>query len=273
MCDEGRYGYKHVHDDARVTQPYGLDADSNRVSLEWSDLPAEINRDFEKVAKSGRLAAVLSPHMTVEEAYLLATYVRGIDPEAILAVGPVPIEGEDETFANGFTIRAEKCPNRRGVEAIVSRMGGTLRTFDELVSQLGELNVKGIWVAGGYKTDWIDAATANKLADLSLVVVQDTLKSPAWEVATYQLPGVTFAERAGSYVNFADRLQSFTWAIRPPAGAMSDGQLLWRLLDKKGLYNPRSVMEELAREISYFSAAANGPVPATGIDLKLNQLA
>ena len=49
-----------------------------------------------KLEKAGRLGAVLSPHLTVEEAYLLVKFVRRIDPEAILAVGPVVVSGEDE---------------------------------------------------------------------------------------------------------------------------------------------------------------------------------
>ncbi len=44
---------------------------------------------------------------------------RQFDPQAVLALGPVPVVGKDETFTNGFTIRAEKCPNRRGVEEVV----------------------------------------------------------------------------------------------------------------------------------------------------------
>ena len=66
------------------------------------------------------MAAVISPHLTVEEAYLLAKFIRGIDPQAVLALGPVPVVGEDERFQSGFTIRAEKCPNRRGVEEVVA---------------------------------------------------------------------------------------------------------------------------------------------------------
>ena len=73
-----------------------------------------------RFAKAGRLAAVVSPFLTVEEAYLLCKLIRGIDAEALLVLGPVPAVGEDERFPKGFTIRAEKCPNRRGVEAIIA---------------------------------------------------------------------------------------------------------------------------------------------------------
>ena len=44
------------------------------------------------------------------------------------------------------------------------------------------------------------------------------------------------------------------------------------MLGRKGLYNAQAVLDEIAREILYFSAAAGG-VPEAGIDLKVNLLA
>jgi hypothetical protein len=70
-------------------------------------------------------------------------------------------------------------------------------------------------------------------------------------------------------VNRADWLQSAPWAIRPPLGVRADGSLLWELLGRKGLYNSRAVLEEIAREILYFSAVV-GPVIETGVDLREN---
>ena len=48
------------------------------------------------------------------------------------------------------------------------------------------------------------------------------------------LPGAAYAERDGSYVNRADRLQSVAWAIRPPVGVRTEGSLLWELLGPAG---------------------------------------
>jgi NADH-quinone oxidoreductase subunit G len=102
--------------------------------------------------------------------------------------------------------------------------------------------------------------------------VQDMFDSPLWQRATHQLPGAAFAERAGSLVNYADRLQSFTWAVRPPVGAWVEGHVYWQMLGRPGLYNPRAVLNEVAREILFFATAAE-PISAVGVDLKLNLLA
>ncbi len=268
MCDEGRYGLKHIHDPRRLTEPKRREGD-DYVNVEWPQLPAMLD---ESLRKAKRIAAVLSPHLTVEEAYLLATYVRQIDPDAVLAVGAVLTVGEDESFSSGFTIRAEKCPNRKGVEAVVLHFAGTLLTWDDFLTRLDQGDIDTAWVTAGYKKNWIDEETAARFSSLDTLILQDLFVSPLWDRATFQLPGASFAEREGSYVNYADRLQSFRWAVRPPAGVMVDGQLVWRLLEKTGLYNARQVLTEVSRELAYFTAAACD-IPEHGVELKMDELA
>lgn len=270
MCDEGRYGFKYVHRDDRQTSPRRRAAGATEAEgVEWELVLPEIEQALKK---AGHLAAVISPFLTVEEAYLLAKYIRQCDPKAVLAVGPIPIVGEDESFPNGFTIRAEKCPNRAGVEAVVSRIGGELISFDQFIGRIANEDFGGLWVSGGYPEPWIDDATASRLAAIPLVVLQDLFDSPLWQAATYCLPGVAYPERAGSFVNAAQRLQSFDWSVRPPAGCRVEGSIYWQLLGRRGLYAPTTVRQELARELVDF-AAASGEIPPVGVDLKVNQLA
>jgi NADH-quinone oxidoreductase subunit G len=263
MCDEGRYGYHHVHSDRRLTNVERKDGD-HWTLLEWSQVVRELDERFRSI---GRLSVVLSPHLTVEEAYLLGKYARSIDPQAMVVLGPVPVEGSDETFKNGFTIRAEKCPNRRGVEEVVTHFMGQVSTLDNLLVALDGSEPQAVWVSGGYKHDWIDEAAAAGLAQAALLVVHDLFESPLSSVASYRLPEVAFAEREGSYVNFNDRLQSVPWAIRPPAGVRSAGSVAWELVGGQGLYKSRRVLDEVAERIAYFAPAAE-PVGPLGVDLK-----
>ena len=268
MCDEGRYGFKYHHADDRVTIAQRQTADGDYHHLEWHDLIASLE---DELRRAGHLAVVLSPFLTVEEAFLLGQFVRGIDADAVLALGPVPVDGDDETYPNGFTIRSEKCPNRRGVEAVISGLQQKYVTWDEFVASVPNESLGAVWFAGGYPAEWNDASTAANFAGVPLTIVQDLFATPLWEQAQIRLPGVGFAERAGSFVNATDRLQSFEWAIRPPAGAMSEGQLLWQLMGRPGLYRPQEVLHELGREIAYFAVALDD-VPKVGVDLKINQI-
>jgi NADH-quinone oxidoreductase subunit G len=268
MCNEGRYGYAHVHSERRLTQPQRRDG-SGFAEVDWTGLPGEIGRQLREV---GRVGAVISPFLTVEEAYLLCKFIRSIDKNAMLAMGPIPVAGEDEYFPKGFSVLAEKCPNRRGVEAVLAHFTGKIIDFEEVVKSVEKGDIQGLWIAGGYKNDWIDEPAARRFEKFKLLIVQDLFPSPLTRLSTYQLPSGAFAEREGSYVNRADRLQSVPWAIRPPLGVRTEGSLYWELLGNAGLFNARTVLDEIARKIIYFSAAT-GTIPDVGLDLKVNLLA
>ncbi|MEN6450492.1 MAG: 2Fe-2S iron-sulfur cluster-binding protein [Thermoguttaceae bacterium] len=281
ICNDGRYDYPHVHDPRRLTAIGEWEAkgergegrgerDASAIGRKAAEVP--LGEIVSALRQAGRLAAVVSPYLTVEEAYLLCKLVRGIDAEAMLVLGPAPTVGEDERFPKGFTIRAEKCPNRRGVEAILAHFAHRILLFEDLLAELDHGTIGGVWVSGGYKRDWIAAPTAQRFERLKLLVVQDLFPSPLSERATYVLPGAAYAERDGSYVNRADRLQSVGWAIRPPAGVRPEGRVYWELLGRRGLYNSREVLAEVAREVLAFSAVTV-PVPEWGIDLRSNLLA
>jgi NADH-quinone oxidoreductase subunit G len=268
MCDEGRYGWKHVHDPRRATELQRRDGDGY-VNVEWSEAPQQIDK---QLRAAQNLAVVLSPFLTVEEAYLLAKYAKRINRNATIAAGHIPVVGDDEKFPNGFVIHAEKCPNRRGVEEIASRMNGGLMAWDEFLGNLATGEFDAVWVTGAYPDSWIDDDTAARFENVPLLIVQDLFPSPLWDRATWRLPCAAFAEREGSFVNYNDRLQSFKWAVRPPAGVMVEGRLYWRLLGEKGLYNARQVMLEVSGEMIYFAPALK-EVPDLGMDLKTAMLA
>jgi NADH-quinone oxidoreductase subunit G len=274
ICDDGRYSYHHVHREDRLVGVRRRVPEGSKL-VEWSAaveaIPAEL-------AGAQRLAGVFSPHLTVEEAWLLATLLRRQNPHAKLFLGPVPRSGQDEKFPGGFTIRAEKCPNRLGVEAVLWHFMGCLRTWEELLEELAAAAGNGtsaydaVWVAGGYIQPWMDEGAAARFAHVPLLVVQDLFPSPLAEAATWLLPAAAFAERDGSYVNAQYRLQSFCWAVRPPVGVWSQGQLYWRMLGRSGLFDARAALREAARDVSALSAAI-GDIPPLGIDLRTNLLA
>jgi NADH-quinone oxidoreductase subunit G len=269
MCDEGRYSYHHVHSPQRPTQLRRRQG-QELVPLDWPALVSELDR---LVRSGGRVAAALSPQLTVEEAYLLASYLRQAADRLVLGVGPVPVVAEDERFASGFTIRAEKCPNRRGVELIVERLGGQARDWPAFLAELQASPCEVVWLTGGYPQPWHDEATARAIRKAAgTLVVQDCWAGPLWELADYQIPGATFAEREGSFVSALWRLQSFRWAVRPPSGVLPEGALYWQLAGRRGLYRATEVLGDLAREMAVFSAVADG-VPPVGVDLRVRQLA
>ena len=268
ICNQGRYGYHHVHDAKRLAAPR-LRKDGKTVELNWNGLPEELKS---KLSTAGHLGGVLSPFISLEEAYLLAKLLRSIDPQAILAMGPVPTVGENQKFPGGFVIAAEKAPNRRGVEEILGYFMHKVLSFEDFLKEMQRIEFGGVWVSGGYKGPWIEESAARRFEKVPLLVVQDLFPSSLSERATYQLPAAAFAEREGSYMNRSDRLQTANMAVRPPWGVRAEGSLFWQMLGRKGLYHSRAVLDDLSREGLYFAPAAS-PLPETGLDMKINKLA
>jgi len=279
ICDEGRYGWHHLHDSSRIVEagrkaaraPHHGNGSSHSgfETIEWADVVARLRDDLKA---AGRLAVAVSPQLTVEEAWMLCAVAKSIDPAAFLAVGFVPTAEKDETFPGGFTIRGEKCPNRRGVEQVLGSYGAGGQTWEDLLAHVAAGKADAAWITAGHPGPWIDTATAATFAGLEQLVVQDLFESPLMQLATWRLPAAGFAERAGTWVNVAHRAQTFRQAIRPPAGVWPEGRLLWNMLGRRGLYDPVAVRHQIAESSASFAALA-GDVPSTGVDLRIHQLA
>src|SRR4051794_3990918 len=158
ISDDTRYSYKAVHDASRLRQSrklqYGAPADVSYAKA--IDEAATGIRDVMQTHGEGSLYALLSPMMACEEAYLLGKYIRSIDAQAALILGPVPTAGSDDVFKHydsgkeTFRIKAEKVPNAAGIRRVMDLLGGPRATFDELANPSDQLKkLHGGGVVGG----------------------------------------------------------------------------------------------------------------------------
>lgn len=247
----------------------------------WPDFLIQVRGAINEAAKhhAKKFLAVLSPFMTCEEAYLLCSYLRSVDKHVTFALGPVPVVGSDDHYPkrpNGravegeaikFTIRAEKCPNKRGVEAVLSHYDDQIRSFDWALAQIDQGHFEAAYVVGGYPEAWLDSSAVNRLSKLKLLIVQDILSSSLTDIADYVLPGSAFAEREGTVVNHSGLAQVQRLAIRPPAEAWSDGRILMNLASRTGLFNAQVVRAEMATRIAKFRGLGNGEVGEQGVQV------
>ncbi|MEY2796231.1 MAG: putative NADH-quinone oxidoreductase subunit [Planctomycetota bacterium] len=232
ITDEVRYGWKFVHSDARLTLPAmkSRDAFDPLKPVEaWREAVATVDAAMSACVsvKKKHLALLVSPMLSCEDAYNLARYALSIDADAMLAVGPVPFQGEDKTFPGGFTIRAEKAPNARGVRRVLEALAGgkpvaNAQGFEQAIAS-GKYGAA--IVTGNYPSDWVTPALAASLKSVETIVAIDTLPNAVTAMATVVLPGAAWVEKAGSFENATGRLQSFEQAIEPVEFAKSESQI------------------------------------------------
>jgi NADH-quinone oxidoreductase subunit G len=280
ICDEGRYSYKAANDLALLSAFY----------LKSAGGPAAIDVVLKDVAlnlkaiagRGGKTLAVLSPFLTVEEAYLFASYIKGLNPANVLAMGPVPIVGEDQTFKpdqtkgrtgdtsfvvpRPFTIHAEKCPNRRGVAAVLEHFEGSVVDFNSARTRAEGGEFEALYVASDAIDPWISDAQSEALRKgVKYLVVHDTNVTQLAQLADAVIAGATFAEKAGAYVNADGRLQYSAAALPPRDGSLPDLDVFAILLGR-GAAPIRSgdVLAELAGVIKGFEVGKTGHLPEFG---------
>jgi NADH-quinone oxidoreductase subunit G len=279
MCDEGRFNTGYINSEHRLKRPL-VRRDDTLVPATYAEaLPAVRNDLAQAVAGEGAaVAGVLSPFLTCEEAFLAAKFLKSLSGEVRLALGPVPVVGEDDTYPKDrrgrpvqpvkFTIRAEKCPNRRGVEEVLRHFQDEVLGFDDILRQAGAGHLKAVYLTAGYpprEGGWISEAQAETLKAVPLLIVQDLFASPASLRARYVLPAVSYAEKDGTFVNHRGLAQAIRWAIRPPRECRTDGQVLLDLLGRRGLVHAPSLRAELAREVPFFGPLGEGDLGEQGV--------
>ena len=130
--------------------------------------------------------------------------------------------------------------------------------------------LKALYALAGYPSPWLSAEQAKKLEKLNLLIVQDILPSPATAVAKYVLPGGSFAEKEGTFVNVNLLAQGIKRAINGPGESRPDGRIFMELLERRGLFHAPTLRQEIAREIAYFAPLGRGDLGAFGVFLGKN---
>ncbi|MGQ0767200.1 MAG: formate dehydrogenase subunit alpha [Gemmatimonadota bacterium] len=104
--------------------------------------------------------------------------------------------------------------------------------------------------------------------NLEFLAVQDLFLTETARYADVVLPGASFAEKDGTFVNTERRIQLATRAIEPPGNARGDLEIIIDLSQRIGLPTPFSdaaeVMDEIARVTPSWRGVSHQRLAATG---------
>ena len=277
MCDDGRLGYHYVNSSNRISKP-NLKSDSGADISSWKDIMLSLRSELKAVASKNAsgVAAMLSPFLTVEEGYLLATFIKSISPKAKLVLGPVPVVGEDDHYPKTrgsvpvnvkFTIRNEKCPNKKGIEEVIKHFEGEVVLVSDY---LNKNSPDALFIAAGYQGEevsWFDNNLLSQFKKIKLLITQDLFPSALTDASKYVIPSAAFSEKEGTFVNYAGLAQELHWACVPLKQVRTDGQVYLDLLERKGLLQASNIRDEISKSIPYFSRLAGGKLGSDGIHL------
>jgi formate dehydrogenase alpha subunit len=100
--------------------------------------------------------------------------------------------------------------------------------------------------------------TIKALADIDFLVVQDVFMTETAEYADVVLPGVTFAEKDGTFTNTERRVQQIKKALKPPGRAKEDWRIITDISKRLGYEMDYAGADEILVEIASLTPIYGG---------------
>ena len=194
-CDEGRLSYPFINEN-RVIRPAKKQGDQHEQITDAS-LIEQIAAALQKVGPE-KLTFVASAYESNENNAALKKLADALKVTDL----QYSAHEVENPYSDDFLIKADKNPNRAGVEKLGFRVftGGV---GGKVVLALDSLSAKDLQKLESEKPE--------------LLILLASNESASTQRADYLLPSAVFAEQVGSFTNFQKRVQSFEAAL-PPKG-------------------------------------------------------
>ena len=160
-------------------------------------------------------------------------------------------------------LNADRNPNTAGAQLT----GVATGDLPQIIDGIREGKIKALVVLGE------DVVEEELLQKLELLVAIDTLPGKATEQAQYVLPGATFTEKRGTFINAKHRLQRLNQAIPAPGIARPEWQTLVALLNELGADGAYLTLEDvfadMARSLPALAGLNLSKIGDGGVELDL----
>ena len=144
-----------------------------------------------------------------------------------------------------------------GVDELPTKIGLTIL---EMMQGIDNDEVKALWIMG--ENPVVSDPDANHvvktLEKLELLIVQDIFLTPTAKLAHVVLPGVSFAEKDGTFVNTERRVMRVRKAIDPIGDARQDWQIIQDISNRFGYAMAYNSPEDIFNEITKLTPSYGG---------------
>jgi len=241
MCDIGRFNFRWVESDARLTRPMIRRAGAATAPLEpvpWQDAEMRVRdrlQDASAKTEAGAVQFLASAHASVEELFVLRQLVEGLlGSEGLKAVTVTWSRSEKPQRANAkFKVHTTDAPNVNGARDMGFQVGAGndgAPDLEPLKTAVAAGRVKALYVIDpGPEQSLGDVSwllEARRAGTLPFLAVQAVVRSALTDAADVVLPGAAFVEKDAVFTNADNRVQAASRAIAPPGDAREDWEVL-----------------------------------------------
>ena len=253
MCDDGRKSYARWLE-TRMEGPT-LVADGKRFATNTQRVLDDAARALGAAPKA-RVALVVTPWLTNEDAYVVAKLAAGP-----LAGARVYMGGRQPGIEDAILRRADRNPNRLGVETILAGLGVQVLPLDAYrAAGVDAVVVFGDQIEAG-------ASTLSEIVQAPTRVVVGLFKNVWWDLATHFLPARTHVEKDGTYTNFEGIVQHVRRAVTAASTCKSEGWYALKLGQALGLALDFATPAAIFAALAGSAVVAGGkPNPFAGLD-------
>jgi NADH-quinone oxidoreductase subunit G len=246
MCDIGRFGFRWVEGNTRLTTPLVRQPEGTLASSTWTGALARVRDQMMPVVKENpaALRLLVSAHASHEELFLageIAGKLAGLDREASVTVAWRSSQ-KAQSRGTTFTVPRVDAPNVAGARAFgftVPDSADDPCDMSALRADVEAGSVKALYVIDpgpeGSLGDVQWVGDARKAGRLPLLVVQGVLLTPLAAAADIVLPGAAWIEKDATFTNSRGLLQATAKAINAPGDAREDWLVLTQVAAALGI--------------------------------------
>lgn len=252
MCDQGRLGFHHIHDENRLTTP--------SVSGTKSDWTSALHAaaDQLKALQPSQIAIIASARMTNEELYLLSLLRETLGGDAVLA-DIITRTGQ----ADGILRNADLNPNTAGAKLLGIASG----KMDAIRTGIANGSIQGVLF---FNESLAEAGLTPDALKKTSVVINVGLRSNA--AAHINLPTASFAEKRGTMINAQNRIQRLNPAIPTPGQSRDDWEIIRDLKvalgGSNGIHTIEEVFKAMTARLSSLEGLTLSKIGDLGVVLK-----
>jgi NADH-quinone oxidoreductase subunit G len=212
LCDEGRLTYKRLNQ-KRVQQCLtGKGAEAKETHY------ADAIKALGVKLKGAAVTVAIAPTFSNED--LMGALAAARDA---LQVKAVYVTGRPKGAGDDFLMKADKNPNRKGLEWVAKGFGVELKDFSALAAALDKGEVKSL-LAFGAEVPEDEAAFVKRLSGVEHFAVFATNENAVTAAASIVIGATSHVEDEGTFVNEGGLTQRVRRAY-PPKG---ESQPLWK---------------------------------------------
>lgn len=280
MCDEGRFEAYPRRGQTALQTPLVRRGEA-QVSVSWDEAISILVDQLQGIIDrhgAGAIGGLLSTWLTTEELYATRMFLRDVlqTPHCDYHVDPVEVREGDEA-EDHLLRRTDKSPNTQGARLLEIGPGpGGLGTQQMLKAvTAGSLKALLFFEVDPWEQPTLGGELAGAIDRLDLLAVWTVRQSPATSRAHLVFPALGYAEKEGTIINFAGRIQRLRKAIESKGKVLSLGEVLGQVaigLDRSRIpVTPEEIWQRLAQEHTALGGIQYEAIESLGVPIPVDR--